>query len=381
MRVLHVSPYYAPAFVYGGPPRSIHGLCRALTHHGVEVEVFTTDANGAGALPAAVTRARQFDGVRVRYFRRAWPLWPIGSRELVAAMRRATSTFDLVHIHGLWNRVVWAAAREAQRARVPFVVSPRGMLEDATVAHHGWRKRLAYAAFERHTLNGAALFHATSPREADTIRLVCPGADVVLIPNGITVPPAVTPLRDGPPVLAFVGRLHVIKRVDLLLDAFALVRAVRADARLIIAGPDEQGLRASLDSRHGFGDAVSWVGVVDDAARDVVLAPARALVMCSDSESFGMAVVEAMAAGRPVVVTRTAGWPGIDARGAGFRVDQTAPAIAGALLRLIDDRRMAAAMGQRGRDWVQQDFTWPAVAGSFVDAYADVARTHVTVSR
>ena len=136
MRVLHVAAYYAPAYVYGGPPRSVHALCRALGCEGVDVQVFTTDANGAEALPTQVTGHTAFEDVPVRYFPRSFPLSPIGSRLLGAALRREVGGYDIVHVHGLWNRVVWAAAREASRAGVPYVLSPRGMLEPAARAHH-----------------------------------------------------------------------------------------------------------------------------------------------------------------------------------------------------------------------------------------------------
>lgn len=380
MRVLHVAAYYAPAYGYGGPPRSIHGLCRALTCRGLGVEVFTTDANGATPLPMTVTSAGTFDGVRVRYYPRTWPLEPIGSRALAVGMREHIAGFDLVHIHGLWNRVVWAAAREARRAGVPYVLSPRGMLEEAALAHRAWRKRLAYVAFERHTLDGAALFHVTSAREANTVRALRPSTSIVLIPNGID-PATAAPLPGGAPVFAFVGRLHAIKRLDLLLDAFALVQQRRADARLVIAGPDEQGLRAALERRHPLGEAVTWLGAVTAAQRDATLASARALVLCSDSESFGMAVVEAMAAARPVVVTRSCGWKELETRGAGLLVDQTPQAIADALVRLIDDPAAAAAMGTRGRAWADRAFTWPAVADAFAAAYAGLARPAIALSR
>ncbi|MGH9346645.1 MAG: glycosyltransferase, partial [Vicinamibacterales bacterium] len=103
MRVLHVSAYYAPAFVYGGPPRSIHALCRALRGRGVDVEVFTTDANGAEALPASITGRATFEEVPVRYFARTYPRSPIGSRPLVTALRREIGGYDALHVHGLWN--------------------------------------------------------------------------------------------------------------------------------------------------------------------------------------------------------------------------------------------------------------------------------------
>src|SRR2546422_9528918 len=89
MRVLHITAYYAPAYVYGGPPRSIHGLVLALQHLGVDVDVLTTDANGSDRLPAEGTNSGDFEGVPVQDFRRDWPSEPIGSPPLSRPLRRA----------------------------------------------------------------------------------------------------------------------------------------------------------------------------------------------------------------------------------------------------------------------------------------------------
>jgi len=77
VRVLHVSPYFAPAFVYGGPPRSILGLCKGLQQSGIDVEVFTTTANGKTDMPASPVSGDRYEGVPVRYFARTVPrrLW------------------------------------------------------------------------------------------------------------------------------------------------------------------------------------------------------------------------------------------------------------------------------------------------------------------
>src|SRR5215470_17302618 len=106
MRVLHVTPYFAPAFRYGGPPRSILGLCRALIAAGVDVEVFTTTANGAEPLTAA-PRGVVYEDVRVRYFPLAWPKRYWRARGLRAALRRAAARADLIHVHCLWNITSW----------------------------------------------------------------------------------------------------------------------------------------------------------------------------------------------------------------------------------------------------------------------------------
>jgi glycosyltransferase involved in cell wall biosynthesis len=379
-RVVHVSAYYAPAFRYGGPPRSIHGLCRALVRHGLDLTVFTTDADGPAVLPPSITSADRYDGVPVRYFERSWPASPIGSRALTAALRAALPSIDAVHIHGLWNRVVWSAAREARRAGVPYVVSPRGMLQPAARAHRGWRKRAVFAVTERRVLEGAAVLHATSEMEAETLEKLGLGPRVVLIPNGVEIDHAGMrgPVHEDDrgasppgPIVLFVGRLHPIKRLDLLVDAFVLLRRRYPETRLIVAGPDEYGLRPWLEARAGrAADGIIWRGAVDARERDALLAEATALVLCSDSESFGMSVLEAMAAGTPVVVTKTCGWTDVEAHGAGYRVDHRPDAVAGAVACLIGDPDAARAMGERGRGLVASRYAWPRVAEALAAVYA-----------
>jgi glycosyltransferase involved in cell wall biosynthesis len=171
----------------------------------------------------------------------------------------------------------------------------------------------------------------------------------------------------------FLGRLHPIKRVDLLIDAFALVRVRRPDAHLVIAGPDETGLRPALESRAGdAAGATIWLGEVDRQRARSLLAAASALVMCSDSESFGMSVVEAMDAGVPVVVTRTCPWSEVEQHGAGFWVDQRPDAMADALVRILERPDLAHEMGARGRALVAARYGWDAVAQSLTAHYAEL---------
>ena len=384
MRILHVAAYYQPAVVYGGPPRSIHALCRALVDHDVDVQVFTTDANGDASLPPSVTAANAYDGVPVTYFARSWPASPIGSRALAAALRRDIGAYDVVHVHGLWNRVVWSAAREASRAGVPYVLSPRGMLEPAARAHRAWRKRAAWALSDRQVVERASVLHATSARECATLESLAIGVPVVAIPNGIAIEPLAAPVARQPLVL-FVGRIHPIKRLDLLIDAFASVRDRRPEVRLVIAGPDEAGLKPALEARAGrHAAAITWEGAVDDRRRRELLSQASMLAMCSDTESFGMSVLEAMADAVPVVVTKTCPWPDVERHQTGFWVDQNVDAVAAALDRILANPSAARAMGERGRALAASTYGWSSVAAEFVDRYRALrsspvpARLHVT---
>ena len=376
MRVLHVTPYFAPAFRYGGPPRSILGLCRGLVGAGVDVEVFTTTANGDEPL-AAAPKGVLYEDVRVRYFPLAWPKRYWRANGLRAALRTAADRADLIHIHCLWNMTSWAGVASARAARKPYVISPRGMLRPEAMQRHREMKSLAYWGIERTNLEAATLLHATSDLEKSDLTQY--GPPVTVIPNGITTlnttPEAIADLcdradlRDSDAVVTFLGRLHPIKRLDLLADAFALVHRANPSARLVIAGADEGGYRSRVESRFAPVSSVTrWLGSVrsDDIA--ALFATSSVLVQCSDSESFGMSVAEALGAGVPVVVAKSSGWTDVNAAGCGYSVAQEPAAIADGILRVLADQR-PERMRERARDWARQRFAWKAVSYAMLDAY------------
>jgi glycosyltransferase involved in cell wall biosynthesis len=379
-RVLHVSAYFAPAFRYGGPPRSILGLCQALTKAGADIEVFTTTANGEEPLTPAPDGV-MYDGVRVRYFPLAWP--PIGWRAsgLPGALTRAARDADLIHVHGLWNLTAWAGVRAARAAGIPYVMSPRGMLQPEAMAHHQTLKALAYPAIERGHLQGAALLHATSEVEARA--LAACGPRVSLVANGVdarmVTPEQIARMRqrfDLPrdaDLITFIGRLHPIKRLDLLADAFARLRRSGRAASLVIAGPDEGGHRRRVEPllRDVAAD-VRWTGGVDGDDKWALLHASRALVQCSDSESFGLSVAEALTAGVPVVVTERGAWGHLASVGGGYVVAHDAQAIADALDRLLADPQAARATGERGRAWATRTFGWDAIGSAMLREYESI---------
>jgi len=262
------------------------------------------------------------------------------------------------------------------------VISPRGMLEAEALAIHGRRKAVAWRLFERRRIRGAALLHATSTRENQTLAARRLGPPIVLAPNGVDVarPAGVDPdavlramgLDPGARFVLFLGRVHPIKRLDLLAQAAVLLRA--RDVRIVIAGPDENGHRAALAPMfEASGLATIWTGAVDERQRWTLLTRARALVLCSNSESFGLAAAEAMAAAAPVVVTRTCPWEEIEREGAGRWVEQRAEAIAAAIDGILEDPERARAMGERGRALIARRYAWPATARLMADRYDALA--------
>ena len=231
MRILHVVPTYLPAWRHGGPIRAVHGLCRALAARGHEVTVFTTDVHGRGRLQVPLGKPVTIDGVEVRYFPVLPPARLYLSPRLGRAARDEVSRFDAVHLHSVFLWPTSAAARAAERADVPYVLSPRGMLVPELIRSRGrWRKLAWLALAERRTLERAAALHATSGLEAaDAARLGFPLPPVAVVPNGIdpapwdgdlaALSPAVRAVVEGAPFLLFLGRLSWKKGLDRLIPA------------------------------------------------------------------------------------------------------------------------------------------------------------------
>jgi glycosyltransferase involved in cell wall biosynthesis len=384
VHVLHTTPYFAPAYEYGGPPRSILALCKAQQLAGMTVEVFTTTGKLDGELPAA-PGGTVYQGVRSRYFARSSPkalfLAPSMRHPLAAAARDV----DIVHGHTLFNATAWLTANAAIRAKAPLVISTRGMLTQRALKFHEFRKRAAWLLFDRRALRYARLLHASSRDEADALRESFPGRRVVEIPNAVEFDAAAVTagaarsVRDHMALdpsrrfILFLGRVHPIKRLDLLADAFRQVAARVDDVDLVIAGDGVAAVRAGVDDRlREVSNRVRWAGPVLGTSRDVLLAQASALVMCSDTENFGMSVAEALAAGVPVVVTRTCPWQIAADAGAGFWVEQSAEAIADALLCVLGDAVAATVMGERGRALARREYSLEAVGDRWITAYRDL---------
>jgi glycosyltransferase involved in cell wall biosynthesis len=390
LRVVHVCAYFAPAFVYGGPPRSVLALCQAQRDAGTDVRVVTTSANGDGEVSEELIARGEYEGIPVRYCRRAWPRSIFYAPSLASVLATELRDADVLHIHGLWNAAVWSAAAAARHQRRPYVLSPRGMLAPAALAHDAWRKRLVYPLTDRRVIRDAARLHATSQVEFNELTQLTEPDRVVYVPNGVELPRVCDgvggaarerfKLPAEAPLVLFLGRIHPIKRLDLLADAFGLVLRQHAEAHLVIAGPDEDGHRAQIAPRFTpFGDAVTWTGRLDDTSKRRLLDAAAVLVMCSDTESFGMSVAEAMAAGKPVVVTRTCPWPDVESHRTGFWVDQTPEAVAAGVNAVLLDRSAARDMGCRGRSLVASQYSWPHAASALINTYKAVAADTVQV--
>ncbi len=381
MKLLHVVASYLPARRYGGTIVSVHALCRALAARGHDVHVYTTSVDGPGDSPVPHGVPVDLDGVKVWYFTSKHLRRIYRSPALGAALRRHASDFQVVHTHGIYLWPLWTAAREAHRAGVPYVVSPRGMLEKELIEQkNAWLKASLIAFIEKQTLESAAAIHVTSRREADeaagfgfNLRKVCE------VPNGVEietasempVSPAIARIITGSPYVVFVGRINWKKGLDRLIAALPHAESVR----LVIAGNDEDAYQPTIEAlatAAGVRDRVVFSGSVLGADKLALVAGSRALLLPSYSENFGNVVLEAMAAGRPVIVTPEVGVADlVRDTGAGVVVAGSPELLGGALASLVNDPAGGSAMGARGRAAAAR-FSWDSIAAQMEALYRSV---------
>lgn len=370
-------PSYWPAHRYGGTVTAVHGLCKALATLGHRVVVVTSNADGRSTLDVPVGRPVIVDGVEVHYFPlRFYRL--CYSPAMQAALPGLVAAADVVHLHSVFLWPTWAAARAARRRHVPYVVSPRGMLIASLIRRrHAWLKRAWIRLAEADTLAHASAIHVTSRRERDDLHalgLVVPSIEVVA--NGVEHP-AAAPTEDfvdDGPVILYLGRLTWKKGLDRLVRALPQVPR----GRLVIAGNDDEGYRRILQTvidQAGVGARVHYLGPLYGAPKWALLRRANCLVLPSHSENFGNVVLEAMAAGCPVVVTPEVGAADlVREAGAGLVVAGDASSLAWAIQRFIDDEALRASMSAAGIRAARDRHTWTACGRAMTDLYRHIAR-------
>jgi glycosyltransferase involved in cell wall biosynthesis len=341
MKVLQVISSVSPR--NGGPSRAIADIEQALTARGVDVTTVATDQDGPGRRLGVRCGEAVTEPHATRWY---FPV-DIGFYTVSFGLARWLADnvggFDVVHVHALFSFAPVAAAWLARRARVPYVVRPLGVL-----AHYGMTqrrpllKKLSFALFERRLLQDAAAVQFTSrfeQNEAASLGLKCSDT---LIPLGIDVAaaPARRPRAPGAPFeLLFIGRIDPVKNLESVIVALASLRSSSLAVHLKVAGEGDAGYVATLKAlaaRQGIAGAIEWVGNADGERKKQLLLNASAFVLPSHSESFGIAAVEALAAGLPCIVSRqVAVADDIQGGDAGFVTGTDAASIAAGIRTMI----------------------------------------------
>jgi glycosyltransferase involved in cell wall biosynthesis len=384
MRILFVIP--AIGNVYGGPSKIVIDLVQSLPRQGVTIDIVTTNANGSKSLDVPLRQWLSQPGYRIQYF----PYISFSdykwSSSFAHWLFRHVQDYDLVHSNAVFSLPNIPAHWACQWHKVPYVMTPHGMLEPWALAYKAWKKRLYYELLERPAFNRASAIQSLASPEAAHISHLNLKSPIAIIPNGINASefqrlpnPKLFyeqfPQTCNKRLILFLGRIDPKKGLDLLAQAFGSIHTDFPQTHLVVAGPDNIGFLPT--AQHYFAEvrcqnSVTFTGMLIGDLKYAALAAAEIYVAPSYSEGFSMSILEGMASGLPCVITTGCNFPEAAAADAAYVVEPTVEHIGNAIRHCLQDSNASKSMGNRARQLVLNHYTWDRVAAQLIDVYSAI---------
>jgi glycosyltransferase involved in cell wall biosynthesis len=419
MKIVQVIPYFYPAWAYGGTPRVVFDLCREMVKQGQNVTVYTTDTldkntrvdskiqNPKSAFPLLLFHFNaEIDGIKVRYLRNLSNHLAFSQKLFLTPsfpflLRDGLKDTDIVHFQEyrtLQNVSAWKACR---KKRVPYVVSAHGAI--LKIMGREKRKGLFDLWFGYKILQDARKLIAVTELEKNQYEeFGIEEEKVVVVPNGIDLTQfSSLPEKglfhrrhslEGFQIILYLGRIHRIKGIDIMIDAFAELKKENKKARLIIAGPDD-GFKESCEFRvSSFGlkqidlsrggkiekedvkkADVIFTGMVNGEEKLSLLRDADVTVLPSRFENFPSVPFESLMCGTPVVVSEICGVARmIQEAGAGY-ITRTNDGknLAEKIREVLDHPQEAAISVKRGKELIEEKLNWNRIARNILQVYRD----------
>ena len=369
MKILFVAPYLGSN--YGGTSKSIIEQLQTLGKLDVNVDILTTNANRGKKLETILNTWISENNYRVKYFNCWYRNDFIISLSLLKWLFNNVVNYDLVHTHTVFAPLVLLTHWACQFHKIPYVMTPHGMLEPWALAYKAWKKQFYFNVLEKPALKNAQGIQVLATSEAERVKSLG-FKHTILVPNGIhhqefeTLPnPDIFyqqfPTTRNKTLILFLGRIDPKKGLDLLARAFAKIHRLFPQTHLVVAGPDSIGFQQTVEnyfSQTGCLDAVTFTGMLSGSMKYAALSAASLYVAPSYSEGFSMSVLEGMASGLPCVITTGCNFPEAAAAQAAYVVDINADAIADALINCLNNPQQSKEIGDRAREFIFQNYTW-----------------------
>jgi glycosyltransferase involved in cell wall biosynthesis len=356
VKVLHVIASVDPRS--GGPIEGVFSSSEVWFNHGHERHIVSLDPPSAPWVSKArvATDAVGLDGGAYGMLRRVIPWLRYGySPRLVPWLRANAGRYDAVIVNGLWNYASFGAWRALHDMPVPYFVFTHGMLDpwfNTAYPTKTFFKRIFWRLIEHKVLRDAAgvVFTCEEERRIARTSFAPYRACEFVVGYGtrdVSGEPdaqraaflAKAPATAGRKLILFLSRIHEKKGVDLIVKAFARHAGSHPEYDLVIAGPDQSGLQASLTSlaeELGVSSRIHWPGMLTGDTKWGAFRAAEFFALPSHQENFGIVVAEAMALARPLLITNKVNiWREVEADGAGIVVDDDVESVSDGLGRML----------------------------------------------
>ena len=371
MRILHV--YRSLSTKLGGPAILIPSLCRGLSRQGCQTTILTCNA-GEQDRPAKSGQTK----IVVAHFTNSEILSSMVG--VYQELRSLVNSADIVHFHGLWWPINWVVERWARKHSKAMLLSAHSCFQqwELNQSLPKQTKRLvAWQLYGRRLSKECRAIHATASNEREAIRATGLGSDVAMIPIGIDISEFTDlpskqifdkyfPMLSKYRILLFMSRIHPKKGLVILAHAWGKLALQFPDWHLLVVGPDYSNHRSEVEAilkSYNIKDSYTFAGHLTGEARLAVYNAADLFVLPTYSENFGIVIGEALAAKVPVITTTETPWEDIERHKCGWiirpRQSDLIETLAGALSL---DKSVLEEMGERGHEFVKNNYSWETVA-------------------
>jgi len=394
MRILHTIPSVSP--VRGGPSHAIFGIVTALRQRQIKAEIITTTDDGDNLLNVPIHEFIDFQQVPTCFFPKAWPNHH-GIREFSFSapftrwLWQNIHNYDLIHVHGVFSYTSTVAMAIARLKKIPYINRPLGHLGQWSRNQKKLKKQIYWQLIERANIHHANALHLTAQDEVNELPSLPEQVIQAIIPHGIRPPAIIEAARqqlcqqwqidEDDFIILYLSRIHPKKGIDLLIQALAqLNQQSEWDNKftLILGGAGDSQYEAevmALIERYNLKHKVRPVGFLQGAAKDIALQGADLFALTSYAENFGVVVLEALAAGTPVLVSQGVALSQfVSQENLGYICDVTVESIYEQLTLAITERRKLNQPERIAQSITvtQQNYAWSNIAQQLEDLYAQI---------
>lgn len=375
MKILQVISSFPPAFAYGGPARVAYDISKELVKRGHEVTVYTTDVLDKTSRHKFESNPTWLDGIEVYHYRNISNYFAANcgitcAPKMSLALRNNLKKFDIVHCHE--NRSFEAALLHhyAKKYKVPYILQAHGSV--LPLFHKQKLKNVFdyFVGFD--LLNDASKLIALTEIEAEQYhKMGVTENKIEVLPNGIdlvryeNLPEKGVfrkkyGIKNNQKVLLYLGRIHKIKGINLLVEAFSELTSRMEDIKLVIAGPDN-GFLSILEAQIGdlnIKDKVLFTGPLYEKDKLEAYVDADVYVLPSVYEAFPVTVLEACACGTPVIVTKNCAISNIVDNKVGYVSDFEKGQLCETIFKLLNNYEDRVNFSENGRKIIFEFFDW-----------------------
>lgn len=346
----------------GGPSRSVPMLVKGLAELGVDITLMTilSDNMNVHALEGTIAKLKVLE--------------PSFSRKEIAQYLE-NEKFHLIQIQSMWDLPYHKVMVEARRQNIPYIVTPRGMLEPWSLSQKKWKKKLAWWLYQRNDVQKSACVFTTAKMEAEHVRELGITTCKAVIPNGIETDgyPCKSSIEGVKKQVLFLSRVHVKKGIELLFEAWKRLHSDYADWQLFVIGNGEAEYIHSLENRVenlGLKDSIKILPPVFGEAKIKVYQESALFCLPSFSENFGMVIAEAMSCGTPVITTTNCPWNILNETNTGWCIDLSVDNLERALREALSmNPTELYDMGQKASKLIYENFDYRNVTRKTLKLY------------